>query len=74
MAVRENDLLVVSLKVHYPEWLNELSEKEFDDVMVSAEKKAIGALASKIYEAEQYWRARRMIRAMGQMSLEDYDV
>ena len=74
MVVREDDLLVVNISVHSPEWLNDLSNDEFENVMAAAEDKAVKALVSKVYEAEQFWRARKMIHDLGQMSLEDYNV
>ena len=73
MVSHEDDMLVVSIKVHYPEWLNELSNEEFANVMAKAEDMAIVALAGKIHEAEQYWRTRRALAAMGQMTIEDLD-
>lgn len=71
-VAREDDLLVVNISVHYPDWLDELSEEEFENVMASATTKAISALAGKIYEAEQYWRARKMQSAIDQMDIYDY--
>lgn len=71
-VVREDDLLVVNVSVHYPSWLDDLSEDEFDNVMKSAEEKAAMALAREIHQAEQYWRARKMANMLGQMNIYDY--
>lgn len=71
-VVREDDLLVVIVNTHYPEWLDELDEEEFENVMASAKSKAISALAGEIYKAEQYWRARKMQSAIDQMDIYDY--
>lgn len=73
MVARDGDLLVVNIPVHYPEWLNDLSEDEFRDTIAVAEGEAVKAFADQIYKAEQYWIARRAAHDAGQMSLDDFD-
>lgn len=72
MAARGDDLLTVEISIHYPEWLNNLTDEEFENVMASAKDKMIFAFDKDIKRAEKFWRERRKAELEGQTDIYDY--
>ena len=70
-CVRSNDFLICKLTFVYPDWFDELSDEEFENVLASARDNACQAFVKKLYEAEGFWRARKMNSMLGQMSIYD---
>ena len=72
MVVRDDDLLVVSIELNYPKWMNDLTDEEFDNVLKVAEDKLIIAFDKEIKRAERFWRDRHRQELEGQTNIYDY--
>lgn len=72
MVARDDDLLRVEIEFNYPKWMNNLTDEEFDNVMVKAKDKLIVAFDGEIKKAERFWRERRKAELEGQTNIYDY--
>ena len=68
----DNNLLKVGFEFNYPEWMNELTDEEFENIMDKAADKLINAFAKTIRDAQEYWRDRRKQELEGQTNIYDY--
>ena len=72
MEAREDDMMEIHIKVFFPEWLDDLSVEEFNNVLIAARRKASMAFNCEIAKAEKFWRDRKAQSEMNQMNIYDY--
>ena len=72
MVAREDDLMTITFRVGYPDWMDEMDVGEFNNVLISARHKATDAFLKELDKAEEFWKARKAAKLEGQMDIYDY--
>lgn len=72
MGAQGDDLMTITIRVDYPDWMDELSAEEFSNTLRSARHKAINAVLVELDKAERFWKERKRESLEGQMDIYDY--